>query len=39
VEVARYVARTAPGGLRSGWAMGGYLVGIAAMWATGLLAG
>ena len=31
--------RTAPGGLRSGWAMGGYLVGIAAMWATGLLAG
>jgi zinc transporter ZupT len=39
VEVARYVARTAPGGLRSGWAMGGYLIGIAAMWATGLLAG
>ena len=39
VEVARYVARTAPGGLRSGWAMGGDLVGIAAMWATGLLAG
>ena len=39
VEVARYVARTAPGGLRSGWAMGGYLVGIAAMWTTGLLAG
>ena len=32
-------ARTAPGGLRSGWAMGGYVVGIAAMWATGLLAG
>jgi len=39
VEVGRYVARTAPGGLRSGWAMGGYLVGIASMWATGLLAG
>jgi zinc transporter, ZIP family len=39
VEVGRYVARTAPGGLRSGWAMGGYLVGIAAMWSTGLLAG
>jgi hypothetical protein len=39
VEVARYVARTAPGGLRSGWAMGGYVTGIAAMWATGLLAG
>ena len=39
VEVGRYVARTAPGGLRSGWAMGGYLAGIAAMWATGFLAG
>ena len=39
VEVSRYVARTAPGGLRSGWAMGGFLAGIAAMWATGLLAG
>ena len=35
----RYVARTAPGGLRSGWAIGGYLAGIAAMWATGLLIG
>jgi ZIP family zinc transporter len=39
VEVARHVARTAPGGLRSGWAVGGYLAGIAAMWATGLLVG
>ena len=39
VEVARYVARVAPGGLRSGWAVGGYLAGIAAMWATGLLVG
>ncbi len=39
VEVSRYVARTAPGGLRSGWAMGGYVAGIAAMWATGVLAG
>jgi zinc transporter ZupT len=39
VEVARYVARVAPGGLRSGWAVGGYLGGIAAMWATGLLVG
>jgi zinc transporter ZupT len=39
VEVGRYVARTAPGGLRSGWAVGGYLAGIAAMWATGLLIG
>ena len=39
VEVARYVARIAPGGLRSGWAVGGFLAGIAAMWATGLLIG
>jgi len=39
VEVGRYVARTAPGGLRSGWAVGGYLAGIATMWATGLLIG
>jgi len=39
VEVGRYVARTAPGGLRSGWAVGGYLAGIAAMWVTGLLVG
>ena len=39
VEVARYVARTAPGGLRSGWAIGGFLAGIVAMWATGLLIG
>jgi len=39
VEVGRYVARTAPGGLRSGWAIGGYLAGIAAMWVTGLLIG
>jgi hypothetical protein len=39
VEVARHVARIAPGGLRSGWAVGGYLAGIAAMWATGLLVG
>ena len=39
VEVGRYVARIAPGGLRSGWAIGGYLAGIAAMWVTGLLIG
>jgi zinc transporter ZupT len=38
-EVGRYVARIAPGGLRSGWAIGGYLAGVAAMWATGLLVG
>jgi ZIP family zinc transporter len=39
VEVGRYVARQAPGGLRSGYAIGGFLAGIAAMYATGILAG
>ncbi len=38
-EVARYVARRAPGGLRSGYAIGGFLAGIAIMYVTGLLAG
>jgi zinc transporter ZupT len=38
VEVGRYVARSAPGGLRSGWAGGGFLAGIVAMYATGILA-
>jgi zinc transporter, ZIP family len=38
VEVGRYVARTAPGGLRSGHAIAGFVVGIAAMYATGVLA-
>ncbi len=38
-EVGRYVARNAPGGLRSGHVVTGYLVGIAAMFATGVLAG
>jgi ZIP family zinc transporter len=39
VEVGRFVARRAPGGLQSGWVIGGYLAGIAVMYATGLLAG
>ena len=39
VEVGRYVARTAPGGLTSGYAIGGFLAGVAAMYATGVLAG
>lgn len=39
VEVGRFVARHTPGGLGSGWAVGGFLAGIAAMWATGLLIG
>ena len=39
VEVGRYVARRAPGGLRSGWVTGGFLAGIAVMYVTGLLIG
>jgi len=39
VEVGRYVARRAPGGLRSGWVTGGFLAGIAVMYVTGLLVG
>jgi ZIP family zinc transporter len=38
VEVGRYVARTAPGGLSSPYVLGGFLAGIAIMYATGLLA-
>jgi hypothetical protein len=38
VEVGRFVARRAPGGLGSGYALGGFLAGIAVMYATGLLA-
>ena len=37
VEVGRYVARRAPGGLRSGYVIAGYLAGIALMYVTGLL--
>ena len=36
VEVGRYVARQAPGGLRSGYAIVGFLAGIAAMYVTGI---
>ena len=39
VEVGRFVARRAPGGLMSGHSVGGYLAGITVMYATGLLAG
>ena len=39
VEVGRYVARRAPGGLRSGWVTGGFLAGISVMYLTGLLLG
>ncbi len=38
VEVGRYVARRAPGGLTSGYAIGGFLAGIVAMYVTGILA-
>jgi zinc transporter ZupT len=37
VEVGRYVARRAPGGLNSGYVLGGYISGIAIMYVTGLL--
>jgi zinc transporter, ZIP family len=37
VEVVRFVARRAPGGLTSGYAVGGFLAGLAIMYATGLL--
>jgi zinc transporter, ZIP family len=37
VEVLRYLARRAPGGLTSGYALGGFLAGVAIMYVTGLL--
>jgi ZIP family zinc transporter len=39
VEVGRWVARHAPDGIRSGHVIAGYLAGIAAMFATGVLVG
>ena len=39
VEVGRWVRRTAPGGLRSGWVIGGFLAGIVVMYVTGVLVG
>jgi ZIP family zinc transporter len=39
MEVGRYVARRAPGGLLSGHVVGGFLAGIAVMYVTGLLVG
>jgi zinc transporter, ZIP family len=38
MEVGRYVARTAPGGLTSPHVLGGFVAGLAAMYLTGLLA-
>jgi zinc transporter ZupT len=39
VEVGRHIRDRAPGGLSSPWVMGGFLAGVAIMYATGLLAG
>jgi ZIP family zinc transporter len=39
VEVGRYLARRAPGGLGSGWVVGGFLAGVVVMYLTGLLVG
>ena len=38
MEVGRYVARTAPGGLTSPFVLGGFVAGLAVMYLTGLLA-
>lgn len=38
-EVGRYISRRAPGGLGSGYAVGGFLAGLAIMYLTGLLIG
>jgi zinc transporter, ZIP family len=37
VEVLRYLMRRAPGGLTSGYALGGFFAGVAVMYVTGLL--
>ena len=39
VEVGRYVARKAPGGLTSGYAIAGFIVGVATMYVTGIRRG
>jgi zinc transporter, ZIP family len=39
VEVGRWLRTRAPGGLTSGWVLGGFLGGVAIMYVTGLLAG
>ncbi len=39
VEVGRWLRARAPGGLTSGWVLGGFLGGVAIMYVTGLLAG
>jgi zinc transporter, ZIP family len=39
VEVGRYLARTAPGGLTSGYVLAGFFGGLVVMYTTGLLVG
>jgi zinc transporter, ZIP family len=39
VEVVRYLRARAPGGLTSGYVLGGFLAGVVVMYATGLLVG
>jgi hypothetical protein len=39
IEVVRWLRARAPGGLTSGYALGGFLAGIAVMYGTGLLVG
>jgi ZIP family zinc transporter len=39
VEVGRFVARRTPGGLTSGYVLGGFLAGVSVMYVTGLVAG
>ena len=39
VEVGRFLVRRAPGGLGSGYVLGGFLAGIVVMYVTGLFAG
>jgi zinc transporter, ZIP family len=39
VEVGRYVAARAPGGLTSGYVLGGFLAGVSVMYATAVFAG
>ena len=39
VEVGRYISRRSPGGLGSGYVVGGFLAGLAIMYLTGLLIG
>ena len=38
VEVGRWLRERAPGGLTSGWTLGGFLAGVTIMYVTGLLA-